>query len=315
MRSAGALTEDQYYRLKKGRDVMNASLSGKMFSVFNYLLLAILGILCVYPFYFIIVYSLSDPKAVLSSPAYLFPKGFTLVNYQTIFSQNDVLGPFFISTSRTVIGTLLTLIGCSMFAYGLTKKETPMRKFMYVVLVFTMYIRAGLIPGYLLIKELSMLNSFLVYIIPGMINAFFLILIKTFFEQLPLELEEAAVIEGAGYFRIFWSIVVPLSKPILATIAIFAAVGQWNSWMDNLLYNSSQSLLTLQFMLLKFLQTQSYSMKDAAMMASMGKEAFNITPQSIRMAITVIVILPVLVVYPFLQRYFVKGIMIGAVKG
>lgn len=291
------------------------SLSGRIFTVFNYALLAILGILCFYPFYFIIVYSLSDPKAVLSSPAYLIPKGFTFVNYQTIFSQNDVLGPFFVSVSRTVAGTLLTLIGCSMFAFGLTKKETPMRKFMYVSLVFTMYISAGLIPGYLLIKELNMLNTFMVYILPGMINAFFLILIKTFFEQLPVELEEAAIIEGSGYFRIFWSIVVPLSKPILATIAIFAAVGQWNSWMDNLLYNSSQTLLTLQFMLLKFLQTQSYSMKDAAMMASMGQEAFNITPQSIRMAITVIVILPVLVVYPFLQRYFVKGIMIGAVKG
>jgi len=292
-----------------------SSLSGKTFTVLNYVFLAILGILCFYPFYFIIVYSLSDPKAVLSSPGYLFPKGFTLVNYETIFSQNDVLRPFFISVSRTLAGTALTLIGCAMFAYGLTKKATPMRKFMYVVLVFTMYISAGLIPGYLLIKELHMLNTFWVYIIPGMINAFFLILIKTFFEQLPAELEEAALIEGAGYFRIFWSLVVPLSKPILATIAIFAAVGQWNSWMDNLLYNSSQSLLTLQFMLLKFLQTQSYSMKDAAMMAALGQEAFNITPQSIRMAITVIVIFPVLAVYPFLQRYFVKGIMIGAVKG
>ncbi|MNV78389.1 L-arabinose transport system permease protein AraQ [compost metagenome] len=162
--------------------------------------------------------------------------------------------------------------------------------------------------------NLNLLNTFWVYVIPGMINAFFLILMKTYFEQLPLELEEAAMVEGAGYFKIFWRIVLPLSKPILATIAIFAAVGQWNNWMDNLLYNTRQELMTLQLMLLRFLQSQSFSMRDAALLSAMGQGP-QVTPTSLRMTITIIVIVPVFIIYPFMQRYFVKGIMIGAVKG
>ncbi|MNW57754.1 L-arabinose transport system permease protein AraQ [compost metagenome] len=224
------------------------------------------------------------------------------------------MNPLIISIGRTVIGTLLTLLGCSLLAYGLTKKSTPLRKPMYILVVMTMYLNAGIIPGYLLMYNLNLLNTFWVYVIPGMINAFFLILMKTYFEQLPLELEEAAMVEGAGYFKIFWRIVLPLSKPILATIAIFAAVGQWNNWMDNLLYNTRQELMTLQLMLLRFLQSQSFSMRDAALLSAMGQGP-QVTPTSLRMTITIIVIVPVFIIYPFMQRYFVKGIMIGAVKG
>ncbi|MNO22415.1 L-arabinose transport system permease protein AraQ [compost metagenome] len=293
---------------------MKESIPSKIFSVFNYFLLSCLGLLTLYPFYFILIYSLSDPQLVVGSPTFLWPKGVTFINYVEVFSKNDMMNPLIISIGRTVIGTLLTLLGCSLLAYGLTKKATPLRKPMYILVVMTMYLNAGIIPGYLLMYNLNLLNTFWVYVIPGMINAFFLILMKTYFEQLPLELEEAAMVEGAGYFKIFWRIVLPLSKPILATIAIFAAVGQWNNWMDNLLYNTRQELMTLQLMLLRFLQSQSFSMRDAALLSAMGQGP-QVTPTSLRMTITIIVIVPVFIIYPFMQRYFVKGIMIGAVKG
>ncbi|THF73793.1 carbohydrate ABC transporter permease [Cohnella fermenti] len=294
--------------------MIKESPSYRVFSSLNYLALGLLALATCYPFYFILIYSLSDPARVVGNPSFLLPRGLTLVNYSEIFSKNDFTGPVLISVGRTVFGTLLTLIGCSMLAFGLTKRATPFRKPMYIAIVMTMYINAGLIPNYILIYDLHLLNTFWVYIIPGMINAFFLVLIKTYFEQLPPELEEAAMLEGAGYFTVFARIALPLSKPILATITIFAAVGQWNNWMDNLLYNTRQELMTLQLMLLRFLQSQSYSLRDAALLAA-TQDTLTITPTSLRMTITVLVVVPVFLVYPWLQRYFVKGIMIGAVKG
>ncbi|WP_214628211.1 carbohydrate ABC transporter permease [Paenibacillus agaridevorans] len=294
--------------------MIKESASYRVFSVFNYIVLGLLALVTCYPFYFILIYSLSDPALVVGNPSFLLPRDFSLVNYIEIFKKNDLTGPVTISLGRTVSGTLLTLIGCAMLAFGLTKKATPMRKPMYITVVMTMYINAGLIPNYILMYELNLLNTFWIYIIPGMINAFFLVLIKTYFEQLPPELEEAAMMEGASYFTVFWRIALPLSKPIMATIIIFAAVGQWNNWMDNLLYNTRQELMTLQLMLLRFLQSQSYSLRDAALLQA-AQDTLAITPTSLRMSITVLVVIPVFLVYPFLQRYFVKGIMIGAVKG
>lgn len=293
---------------------MKQSLSYKVFSICNYTFLTLLGLVTLYPFYFILIYALSDPMQVVGDPSFLLPRGFSLINFTQIFTKNNMITPFIVSLSRTVIGSVLTLIGCSMLAYGLSNRATPLRKFLYIAIIMTMYINAGLIPGYLLMYNLNMLNTFWVYVIPGMINAFFLVLLKTYFEQLPLELEEAAMLDGAGYFKIFWRIILPLSKPILATITIFAAVGQWNNWMDNMLYNTDQSLMTLQLMLLRFIQSQSYSLRDAALLAA-SSSVIEITPTSLRMAITVVVVAPVFLVYPFMQKYFVKGIMIGAVKG
>ena len=293
---------------------LKESMLSKFFNVCNYIFLSILGMVTLYPFVFILVNSLSDPMQIVGNPTFLIPRGFTFVNFIEIFTENDMLRPFIVTLSRTVFGTLLTLIGCAMFAYGLAKPETPFRKFMYLAVILTMYFNPGIIPGYILMFELNMLNTFWVYIIPGMINAFFLVLMKTYFEQLPIELEESAMVEGAGYFRIFWHIILPLSKPILATIAIFAAVGQWNNWMDNLLYNTSQELMTLQLMLLRFIESQSYSLRDAALLSA-SQTIIETTPTSLSMAITVIVIVPIFLVYPFMQRYFIKGIMIGAIKG
>ena len=293
---------------------MKESISSKAFSILNYIVLTMMAVITLYPFIFILVNALSDPMKVAGNPTFLLPRDFTLVNFTEIFTGNNLLGPFFISISRTVVGTVLTLVGCSLLAYGLSKPETPFRRTMYILIIFTMYISPGIIPDYILMYELNLLNTFWVYVIPGMINAFFLVLMKTYFESLPLELEDAAKVEGAGYYKIFWHIILPLSKPILATIAIFSAVGQWNNWMDNLLYNTNENLMTLQLMLMRFIESQSYSLSNAQWLSA-SQNIIETTSTSLSMAITVIVVVPVFLVYPFMQRYFVKGIMIGAVKG
>lgn len=293
---------------------MLRAISQKGFDVGNIVFLSILVLLTSYPFYYILINSVSVPARILSAPAFLLPKGFTWVNYEQIFTKNDLIGPFFVSLSRAVVGTFLTLAGSSMLAYGLTKKQLPFRRTMYFGVIFTMYISVGLIPNYILMSELHLLDTYWVYVLPGIVNAFFLVLIKTYFEQLPIALEEAAMLEGAGVFTIFRKIVLPLSKPILATVAIFSAVGQWNSWVDNLYYVTHSKWMTLQLLLLNYIQSQSYNLRDAAALSTM-ESAISVTPQSLRMGITVLVIAPIFLVYPFLQKYFVKGIMLGAVKG
>ncbi len=293
---------------------MFRTLSQKGFDVGNIVFLSILVLLTSYPFYYILINSMSVPARILSSPTFLYPRGWTWVNYEQIFMKNDLIGPFFVSLSRAVVGTFLTVSGSSMLAYGLTKKQLPLRRFMYFGVIFTMYISVGLIPSYILLSELHLLDTYWVYVLPGIVNAFFLVLIKTYFEQLPIALEEAAMLEGAGTFTIFRKIVLPLSKPILATVAIFSAVGQWNNWVDNLYYVTNSKWMTLQLLLLNYIQSQSYNLRDAAALSAMDN-AISVTPQSLRMGITVLVIAPIFLVYPFLQKYFVKGIMLGAVKG
>ncbi|WP_108992097.1 carbohydrate ABC transporter permease [Paenibacillus agaridevorans] len=290
---------------------MNYSKRYKVFELANVVLLFLIGFASLYPFYYIIIYSISDPMQA-SSGIGLWPKGFTSQNYQTVLKIDNLAHATFISIARTVIGTLLTVVCTAMFAYGLTKPILPMRKFMYRTVVISMYISAGLIPAYLLITELQLKNTFLVYIIPMIIVPFYLILIKTYMEDLPAEMEESAFVEGAGYFTVFRKIAFPLSMPILATVAIFQGVNQWNSWVDNLYYATDSNLMTLQLMLLNLIQTQSVS---ASVIDSNLVNTIKVTPLSLQMTITVVVVLPILLVYPYFQRFFIKGIMLGAVKG
>lgn len=290
----------------------NKSFTEKLFEPINIVLLVLLAILTFYPFYYIAIYSLSDPTKALSG-VYLLPRGFTLQNYITILSRNNIAHAALISVLRSIIVTTLTVICSSLFAFGVTKELLPLRKFMYRGLVISMYVSSGLIPWYVTMKALHLKNNFLLYVLPNIVVAFFIILIKTYFEQLPKELEESAMIDGASYFTIFWKIIMPISKPILATVAIFQAVNQWNAWTDNLYLCTSPKLQTLQLLLLNFLREQSsvaYAMDSNAM-----KQAVKLTPTSIRMTVTVIVILPIFLLYPFMQKYFLKGIMLGAVKG
>lgn len=287
-----------------------------LFITINCAVFIVFSLLCTYPFFYIFLYSISDPVLAERGGIYLLPQGFTLLNYLSAFKLPNIAHAAFISLARTVAGTMLTVFCSSLFAYIVTKKELFARKLMYRYLIITMYLHAGLIPTYILYKVLGLQNNFLVYILPGAVSAFYVILVKTYIEQIPAALEESAMVDGAGYFTIFTRIVLPVSSPIIATIAVFSAVGQWNAWTDNFFYANIRKLQTLQHLLLSYLNYAEALMREMSQDISKARNsAFRFTPNSVRMTITMIVTLPVLFVYPFLQKYFVKGIMLGAIKG
>lgn len=290
------------------------SISERIGDIFIYTVCILLVVVCIYPFYYVIIYSISDP-ARASRGIFLLPKGINLETYKGIIMLNDIPGAYLVSILRTFFGTAITIVFSSFFAYLVTNQKMYYRKFVYRFVIITMYINAGLIPWYMTMKAYGLQNNFLLYILPGALSAYFVILLKTYMESLPIELEESAKIDGAGMLTIFGRIVFPLSKPIVATVGVFSMVGQWNQWQDNYFLVSDAKLQTLQMVLYNYLnqanrfQSMSSNAIDASAVTS------SITPTSIKMCITVLVVLPIMCVYPFLQRYFVKGIMMGAVKG
>lgn len=287
----------------------------KTFDVLNHAFFLILFILVFYPLWYIFIYSISDPSRAASG-IFLLPKGVTLENYRMMMENKKVLPATLISVSRTVLGTGLTVVCSSLFAYTLTKGLLPFRKLIYRGMIFTMYVNAGLIPWYITMIKLNLKNNFLLYILPTAIGAFYVIIIKTYIEQMSPALEESAQIDGAGYLTVFIKIIFPLSKPILATVAIFAAVNQWNIWNDNMFLCTNGKLDTLQLILFNYLKGAEGSIESLMRDIESGNmNRIKVSPTSIRMTITMIVTLPVLFVYPFFQKYFIKGIMIGAVKG
>jgi putative aldouronate transport system permease protein len=274
-------------------------------------LLCVLTFACIYPFYFVFIYSISDPARSLSGIT-LLPAGISFESYARVFRLNNMLQASLISLARTVIGTVLTLACCSTCAYALARRETPGRSFIYRACVITLYFNAGLIPWYLTMKFFGLQNNFLLYVLPSAANAFYLVLLKTFFEQMPASIEESAMLDGAGYMTIYRAIILPLSKPIMATVAIFAAVGQWNTWSDNFFLVSSSRLQTLQYLLYRYLSDAQDIVTSAGNVNAQA--AARVSPRSIQSTITIIVTLPILAVYPLMQRYFVKGLMLGSIK-
>ncbi|MFD0712077.1 carbohydrate ABC transporter permease [Paenibacillus sp. GCM10027626] len=284
------------------------------FNIANYLLLSLITFACVYPFYYIFIYSISDPLEASRGLVFL-PRGINFDNYKAMLKLPDIYSSFVISVLRAVIGTIVTVFSSSLFAYIVTKNELVWRKFFYRFVIISLYLNAGLIPWYLTMKNLGLKNNFLLYVLPGAIVGFYVILIKTFIEQLPAALEESAMIDGAGYFTIYRKIIFPLSLPIIATIAVFAAVGQWNSWQDNFFLVSDPKLQTIQLILYNYLNQVQSLANMSVQELNRGAAARILTPQSVQMTITMVVTIPILFVYPFMQKYFVKGIMLGAVKG
>ncbi len=287
--------------------------TGKFFRALNYLIMLILIIVCVYPFYYVFIISVSNSSSAFGS-VFLLPNSFDFTTYKAIFRDNSVWNALFISVSRTVIGMLVTLFVCSLFGY-LMSKQFFMKTVIYRFVLITMYFNAGLIPYYLTIKNYHLTDNFLVYILPAALSGFNVILIKTFIEQIPPSLEESAFIDGASLFQVFCRIIIPVSKPILATIAVFSAVGQWNSYMDNYLFVHNELLQTLQLKLYLLLTEAQSMASKAARSDYTNMNNAQLTPTTVRMTITVITTLPILLVYPFMQKFFVSGIMLGAVKG
>ncbi|MFC4388794.1 carbohydrate ABC transporter permease [Gracilibacillus marinus] len=272
-------------------------------------------IITLYPFLNILAISLNDAVDTAKGGIHIWPREFTFANYEQIFGSNDRLfQAFFMSILRTVVGTVTGIIASTMLAYTLSRKDFVLNGFVGFILVLTMFISGGLIPEYMLIRNLGLINDFSVYILPMLLSAFNVIIIRSFMDNLPKALEESAKIDGANDFVIFSKIIIPLCLPVIATIALFLAVGQWNSWFDTYLYaRGNEALTTLQFELMKIIDNANLSSSD---INSQNAEviAGQTNPQSIKMAITIIATVPILLVYPFLQKYFVTGLTIGAVK-
>ncbi|GGH77197.1 putative aldouronate transport system permease protein [Pullulanibacillus pueri] len=291
-----------------------------IFSIINYTLLALFAFCTLYPFIYILAYSLSDGMEAMKHPIYFFPKGFTFQNYIEIFQDTKFLQAYKITILRTVIGTALHVFLCALFAYALTKKTLPGRSFFTFFIFIPTLFGGGMIPTFVLYRELGLIDSFWVYVIPFLYNFFNIIVLRTFFQQLPTSLEESAKIDGCGDFKIFIKIILPLSAPVLATIGLFIGVFHWNDWFTGTYFVTSKNLLPVQT-LLNDLLSQSLAQANAAKSASETGTSLGLqtiaqtTPESLRMATLMVATLPILCVYPFLQKYFVKGVMIGSVKG
>ncbi len=292
----------------------NATRGDKIFDVCNTILMSLVLIVTLYPFLNVLAISLNESSDTVRGGIHILPRAFTLENYSVIFQYQGLLQGAQISVLRTIVGTLLGLLSASMLAFTLSRVDFQARRFISVFLALTMYVTAGLVPTFLLIRDLGMINSFWVYVLPGVVSAFNVFIIRSFIDGLPYALQESAKLDGANDFTIYWRVILPLCKPVLATIALFLAVGQWNAWFDTYLYNaSSPQWTTLQYELMKVLQ-QSTQQSGAVNANDMAKQMASISPESIRMAITIVVTVPILIVYPFLQKYFVSGMTLGAVK-
>ena len=288
-------------------------------SISTYVIYTFFAFVCVYPFYYILINSVSANDLSERGKVLFYPLKFHLTNYKQVMKINGLVTSFKVSILRTVIGTMFTVVVSGFLGYMFTKETVWKRKFWYRFVVATMYFNAGIIPWFITMRNLHLTNNFWAYIFPVAVQPFYIVLCKTFVESIPKELEEAAVIDGAGTLQIFFRIIIPVIKPIIATVAIFASVAQWNSFQDTLLLVTDPKLYTLQFTLYQYINQASSlkalvnnSTSAAAMAASLAHAQ---TATSIRMTVSVIVVLPIICVYPIFQRYFTKGIMIGAVKG
>uniref|UniRef100_A0A7C3E381 Carbohydrate ABC transporter permease n=1 Tax=Gracilinema caldarium TaxID=215591 RepID=A0A7C3E381_9SPIR len=281
--------------------------------------LVLLAVATLYPFWNTIVVSFNDATDTLRGGLTIWPRRISFQNYKAVFASGTIYNAFLVSVARVICSTLGNIFLTSMLAYALSRKEFVLRKHFTFILILSMYVSAGLIPYYFLIRSLGLLNTFWVYVIPGLVNAFNFIVIRTYMGTIPDSLIESARIDGSGDFLIFIRIILPLITPVLATVALFVAVGNWNSWFDTMIFASGrQELSTLQYELMKFLASSQNQAKSAADVGAMGmaKDYVSsiVTPASIRAAITVVAAAPILVVYPFLQRYFVIGLTVGGVK-
>jgi putative aldouronate transport system permease protein len=278
----------------------------------NGIFMILFVVVTLYPVLNTLAISLNDGTDALRGGIYLIPRKFSLKNYSTVLQKDNLIVGAYITVARTVIGTLLSLVTNAILAFIVSRKNFIFAKQLSLFWVITMYVNGGMIPIFLLYKTLGLTNSFGVYVIPGMISAFNMLVIRTYMRGIPDSLEESAQLDGAGYTTIFLKIISPLCKPVYATVALFVAVYQWNSWFDAMLYNRmSDNLTTLQYELMKLLSSVTNQSSSAeAMKNSQG----SVTPTSVRAAATIITMLPIIMIYPFLQQYFVSGLTLGGVK-
>lgn len=296
-----------------GKEFKRQSIGDKTFDIINHIVLFLILLAVLYPLYFIVIASFSDPNAVARGDVWLFPVGFNLDGYQEIFKNQDIWSGYMNSIKYTVVGTSINILLTVPAAYALSRKELVGRGFFMTMITFTMFFGGGLIPTYLLINNLGINNTMWALVLPGAISVYNLIVCRTYFSQnIPEELFEAGQVDGCTYFKFFAKVVLPISKPIVAVLVLMYAVGHWNSYFNALIYIRDRSLYPLQVILRELLiqQEAAAGFGDAASAAEQQKLA-----DMLKYGIIIVSSLPVLCMYPFIQKYFVKGMMIGAVKG
>lgn len=285
----------------------------KAFQVVAVILIAFLCMMMLYPFVHVIAISLSTPEEALRPGIHLYPRQLSFESYEKALKATGIWYGYANTIFRTVVGSVLSLTVMSMAAYALSKKYLPDRGFYTMFIVFTMFFSGGLIPTYILVKSLGFYDSRWVYIVPVLFNTFSMLIMRNFFMSLPNELEDSAKIDGANDIRILFSIVLPLSKPILATVALWSAIGHWNAWFDALIYIQDPQKIVLQIFLRRLVvESQDMEMRMIMEQQTGGQ---TITPETVKAAVLMVATLPILLVYPFLQKYFVKGVMVGSLKG
>ncbi len=291
------------------------SAGDRTFDILNYSFMIILTIVTLYPFLNVLAISLNDSIDTVKGGITIFPREFTFKNYIQIFQTDALVTSTLMSVARTVVGTLTGILSTGMVAFVISRDEFFAKKLVTVLFIITMYVSGGLIPDYMLIRNLHLTGNFFVYILPGLISVFNVIVLRSFIDELPFELQESAKLDGANDFTIFVRIIFPLCLPVVATLSLFIAVGQWNSWFDTYLYAGSKKWMsTLQFELQKILlSAQSSGQQDIYGSSDMVAQK-RVSPESLRMAMTIIATLPILFVYPFVQKYFIKGLTLGGVK-
>lgn len=286
------------------------------FDIINGVLTIIMMIIMVYPFWYTVVGSFNEGIDYMRGGVYFWPREFTLSNYRAVFIDDTILQAFWVTIWKVIIGTITSLLFTAMASYAITRRTLKFKNFYIPFIMVTMFFSGGLIPYFILIKNLNLYDTFWVYIIPTLFNAYYMIIIQAFMREISESLIEAAKIDGASEYRIFFQIIIPLSKPVLATVALFTAVDHWNSYFDSMIFTHSANLQTIQLFLKKVITDPAAANSLASSsVASIPEQAVKLTPQSIKMATMVVTALPILMIYPFLQKYFVKGVTMGSVKG
>lgn len=295
--------------------VKDNSLSDRIFNISNVIFMLMLIVVTLYPFWYSIIGSFNTGSDYAKGGVFLWTRDFTFSNYQALFSDSALIRAFGITIARTVIGTITHIVFTAIFAYAFSRPNLKYKNVYGTIGLMSMYLSGGLIPFFILINALGLYNNFLIYIIPTLFSFWNVILFRSYFAELPDALIESAKIDGAGEYRIFFTMIIPLSKPVIAAIALFTAVGHWNAYYDSMVYTLGSDLQTVQLYILKLIQSTEAGLLLANMSSSSVVSHSSVTTTTLQLAAMVAASLPIIVIYPFVQKFFIKGMLIGSVKG
>ncbi|QHQ63501.1 ABC transporter permease subunit [Anaerocolumna sedimenticola] len=295
---------------------IKTSLSEKVIQAIIYVILIALCLIILLPCINVLALSFNEGADAAKGGVYFFPRLFTLANYKEVFADGSIMKAYKITIARTVIGTAASLLVTSLAAYSLKETKLPGRKVITILITFTMLFSGGMIPTYIQYNKLHLLNSFWVYVVPSLVSVTYLLMMRTFFEAIPDSLEESAKLDGCGYFKIYTKIMLPLSKPVIAVVGLYTAVNHWNDWFSGAFYMKSSELWPVQTVLQQMLSRAMAAQQEVSSVSqAIAHSANTVTSDSLKMAAVIVTTVPILCIYPFVQKYFAQGAMIGAVKG